>query len=45
MMPTLENRRFRNEVPFHVYRLGRKLCFRFFEVDASARSQAFEAAA
>jgi excisionase family DNA binding protein len=42
---TLEKWRFRNELPFPVYRIGRRLRFRLSEVDAWARSQATQSAA
>lgn len=42
---TLEKWRFRNEMPFPVYRLGRRLRFRLSEVTAWAESQTSEAAA
>lgn len=42
---TLEKWRFRNEMPFPVYRVGRRLRFKLSEVDAWARSKASKAAA
>lgn len=42
---TLRKWQFRNELPFPVYRIGRRLRFRLSEVDQWVRFQASQAAA